>query len=246
MPSASRCSINLWRVEVSRAAGTMKIIHDGTVVTTARVGTGTDSTPTPVGLHATYDHWRSDHAVLGDWTVSLTTHSPQVPRFDGKQAVVAIHGWHASGGSSGSVSHGCIRVARRLADAHDRSPAAHGHAGQGHLSSAAGGSVSGRAGTGGAWLSPSVLTTTRASMRPTNPSRPNRRATPRLQSAASPVQARTRAPTSRSAHPVANTIARRGVRLPMRRLPDRPPIPPTRPACAKAYALAVAPRGEGL
>jgi hypothetical protein len=106
-----KVSINLWRVEVSRAAGTMKIIHDGTVVTTARVGTGTDSTPTPVGLHATYDHWRSDHAVLGDWTVSLTTHSPQVPRFDGKQAVVAIHGWHASGGSAGSVSHGCIRVA---------------------------------------------------------------------------------------------------------------------------------------
>ena len=111
MPSASSVSINLWRVEVSRAAGTMKIVHDGSVVTTARVGTGTDSTPTPVGLHATYDHWRSDHAVLGDWTVSLTTHSPQVPRFDGKQAVVAIHGWHASGGSSGSVSHGCIRVA---------------------------------------------------------------------------------------------------------------------------------------
>ena len=58
-------------------------------------GTGTNSTPTPRGLHATYDHWRSDHAVLGDWTVSLTTHSPQVPVFDGKQAVVAIHGWSA-------------------------------------------------------------------------------------------------------------------------------------------------------
>jgi L,D-transpeptidase catalytic domain len=106
-----KIAVNHWRVEVSRAAGTMKIIHDGTVVTTASVGTGTDSTPTPVGLHATYDHWRSDEAVLGDWTVSLTTHSPQVPEFGGKQAVVAIHGWHASGGSAGSVSHGCIRVA---------------------------------------------------------------------------------------------------------------------------------------
>ena len=49
--------------------------------------------------------------MLGDWTVSLTTHSPQVPVFDGLQAVVAIHGWHAGGGSSGAVSHGCIRVA---------------------------------------------------------------------------------------------------------------------------------------
>ena len=106
-----KIAVNHWRVEVSRAAGTMKIIRDGSVVTTASVGTGTDSTPTPAGLHATYDHWRSDEAVLGEWTVSLTTHSPQVPEFGGRQAVVAIHGWHASGGSAGSVSHGCIRVA---------------------------------------------------------------------------------------------------------------------------------------
>jgi lipoprotein-anchoring transpeptidase ErfK/SrfK len=48
--------------------------------------------------------------VLGDWTVSLTTHSPQVPVFDGKQAVVAIHGWSAAGGGRGAVSHGCVRV----------------------------------------------------------------------------------------------------------------------------------------
>jgi lipoprotein-anchoring transpeptidase ErfK/SrfK len=106
-----KLAVNHWRVEVSRAAGTLKIVHDGNVVDTAHVGTGTDSTPTPVGLHATYDHWRSTEGVLGDWTVSLTTNSPQVPVFDGQQAVVAIHGWHASGGSSGSVSHGCIRVA---------------------------------------------------------------------------------------------------------------------------------------
>src|SRR4051812_10604393 len=98
--------VNRWRVEVSRSAGTLKLLHDGRVVRTAHVGTGTDSTPTPAGLHATYDHWRSDHAVLGDWTVSLTTHSPQVPVFDGMQAVVAIHGWHASGGGSGSGGHG--------------------------------------------------------------------------------------------------------------------------------------------
>ena len=102
--------VNHWRVEVSRERGTLKVIHDGRIVRTAHVGTGTNSTPTPRGLHATYDHWRSDHAVLGDWTVSLTTHSPQVPVFDGMQAVVAIHGWHASGGGSGSVSHGCVRV----------------------------------------------------------------------------------------------------------------------------------------
>src|SRR4051794_41308801 len=101
--------VNRWRVEVSRSAGTLKLLHDGRVVRTAHVGTGTDSTPTPAGLHATYDHWRSDHAVLGDWTVSLTTHSPQVPVFDGMQAVVAIHGWHASGGASGSGRHRRVR-----------------------------------------------------------------------------------------------------------------------------------------
>jgi hypothetical protein len=106
-----KLAVNRWRIEVSREQGTMRVVHDGRVVRTAHVGTGTDSTPTPRGLHATYDHWRSNHAVLGDWTVSLTTHSPKVPVFDGMRAVVAIHGWHASGGANGSVSHGCVRVA---------------------------------------------------------------------------------------------------------------------------------------
>jgi hypothetical protein len=108
---AVKIRVNRWRIEVSREQGTLKIVHDGRVVRSAHVGTGTSATPTPRGLHATYDHWRSNESVLGDWTVSLTTHSPQVPVFDGLQAVVAIHGWHASGGSSGSVSHGCVRVA---------------------------------------------------------------------------------------------------------------------------------------
>jgi hypothetical protein len=103
-------TVNRWRVEVSRAQGTLKVLHNGRLVRSAHVATGTSSTPTPRGLNATYDHWRSTEAVLGDWTVSLTTSSPQVPIFDGKQAVVAIHGWHAGGGGSGSVSHGCVRV----------------------------------------------------------------------------------------------------------------------------------------
>jgi L,D-transpeptidase catalytic domain len=107
----AKLRVNRWRVEVSRAQGTLKILHNGRVVRSAHVGTGTDSTPTPRGLNATYDHWRSTAAVLGDWTVSLTTSSPQVPVFDGQQAVVAIHGWHAGGGGSGAVSHGCVRVA---------------------------------------------------------------------------------------------------------------------------------------
>jgi hypothetical protein len=107
----ARLSINRWRVEVSRERGILKILHDGRVVRSARVGTGTSSTPTPRGLNATYDHWRSTESVLGDWTVSLTTSSPEVPVFGGQQAVVAIHGWHAGGGGSGSVSHGCVRVA---------------------------------------------------------------------------------------------------------------------------------------
>jgi hypothetical protein len=104
-------NVNRWRVEVSRERGILKILHNGRVVRSARVGTGTSSTPTPRGLNATYDHWRSTEAVLGDWTVSLTTSSPEVPVFGGQQAVVAIHGWHAGGGGSGSVSHGCVRVA---------------------------------------------------------------------------------------------------------------------------------------
>jgi hypothetical protein len=106
----AKLRVNRWRVEVSSAQGTLKVLHNGRVVRSASVGTGTDSTPTPRGLNATYDHWRSTESVLGDWTVSLTTSSPEVPVFDGQQAVVAIHGWHAGGGGSGSVSHGCVRV----------------------------------------------------------------------------------------------------------------------------------------
>jgi hypothetical protein len=107
----AKLSINRWRVEVSRESGMLKVLHDGRIVRSEHVATGSGSTPTPRGLNATYDHWRSTEAVLGDWTVSLTTSSPEVPVFGGQQAVVAIHGWHASGGSSGSVSHGCVRVA---------------------------------------------------------------------------------------------------------------------------------------
>ena len=95
----AKLSVNRWRVEVSSAAGTLKILRDGRVVRTAHVGTGTSSTPTPRGLNATYDHWRSTEAVLGEWTVSLTTMSPQVPDMNGQQAVVAIHGWRAGGGA---------------------------------------------------------------------------------------------------------------------------------------------------
>ena len=109
--SHAKLSVHRWRVEVSREQGMIKILHNGRVVRSAHVGTGTSSTPTPRGLNATYDHWRSTEAVLGDWTVSLTTSSPEVPVFGGQQAVVAIHGWHAGGGASGSVSHGCVRVA---------------------------------------------------------------------------------------------------------------------------------------
>jgi L,D-transpeptidase-like protein len=106
-----KLSINRWRVEVSRETGILRILHGGQVVRSAHVGTGTSSTPTPRGLNATYDHWRSTESVLGEWTVSLTTRSPEVPNMDGQQAVVAIHGWHAGGGATGSVSHGCVRVA---------------------------------------------------------------------------------------------------------------------------------------
>ena len=128
--------VNRWRVEISRSQGTLKIVHDGQVVRTAHVGTGTSSTPTPRGLHATYDHWRSDHAVLGDWTVSLTTHSPQVPVFDGMQAVVAIHGWNAERRRQRLGEPRLRARDRRLADAHGGAQAADRHARSGHLSGA--------------------------------------------------------------------------------------------------------------
>src|SRR4029077_6898322 len=104
-------SINRWRVEGARETGSLPILPGGQVVRSAHVGTGTSSTPTPRGLNATYDHWRSTEPVLGEWTVSLTTRSPEVPNMDGQQAAAPTHGGHAGGGATGSVSHGCVRVA---------------------------------------------------------------------------------------------------------------------------------------
>jgi hypothetical protein len=102
--------VNPWRVEVDRQSGILRVLREGKLVRTARVGTGTNETPTPRGLHAIYDHWRSDQAVLGEWTVSLTTQSRELPTFNGKRAIVAIHGWRSGNGTSGNVSHGCVRV----------------------------------------------------------------------------------------------------------------------------------------
>ena len=116
--AASSCASTAGASRSRAPRGTLKLIHDGRVVRTAHVGTGTDATPTPAGLHATYDHWRSTHAVLGDWTVSLTTHSPQVPVFDGLQAVVAIHGWHAERRRQRLGQPRLRAGERRLADAH--------------------------------------------------------------------------------------------------------------------------------
>ena len=102
--------VNPWRVEINRSNGTLRVLNEGKLVRTAKVGTGTMHTPTPRGLHAIYDHWRSDQPVLGEWTVSLTTQSRELPTFNGKRAIVAIHGWTSGNGTSGNVSHGCIRV----------------------------------------------------------------------------------------------------------------------------------------
>ena len=129
----AKVSVNRWRVEVSRERGILKILHDGRVVRSAHVGTGTDATPTPRGLNATYDHWRSTEAVLGDWTVSLTTSSPQVPVFGGQQAVVAIHGWHARRRFERSGEPRLRARGRRLAHAHGGAAAAGRHARSRHL-----------------------------------------------------------------------------------------------------------------
>ena len=102
--------VNPWRVEVDHRTGILRILKAGTLVRTSKVGTGTSHTPTPLGLHAIYDHWRSDQAILGEWTVSLTVHSSKMPTFNGKRAIVAIHGWGSGNGTSGNVSHGCVRV----------------------------------------------------------------------------------------------------------------------------------------
>ena len=107
--SKATTRVNPWRIEISNASGTMRLLRRGKVVRSAKVVVGSAQTPTPRGLHALHDRWSPEEDFYAGWILSLTTVSPQVPTLGGVPAVVAIHGWN--GAERGAGSLGCVRVA---------------------------------------------------------------------------------------------------------------------------------------
>lgn len=103
-----------WRIEVSRARRQVTLRHAGRVVARWSVVVGNPSTPTPGGLFAIQDSYRSPPGSFeGSWILTLTAHSEVLKRFDGGDGRVALHG---RGGASladplgTAASHGCIRL----------------------------------------------------------------------------------------------------------------------------------------
>jgi lipoprotein-anchoring transpeptidase ErfK/SrfK len=109
-----------WRIVVSRAMRTVKILQNGKLVSRDRVVIGTPATPTPGGLFAVLraDAWDAT-SFYGTWIIRLTVHSRILQEFDGGDGRVALHG---RGGASlldplGSArSHGCVRLANSAID----------------------------------------------------------------------------------------------------------------------------------
>ncbi|MDO9355212.1 MAG: L,D-transpeptidase, partial [Solirubrobacteraceae bacterium] len=104
-----------YRIEVSRAAKTLRLVKGGVNVRTIKVVVGAASTPTPAGSFAVADklELKSKGAFLGSWVLPLTGYSDVLQKFDGGIGQIALHG---RGGASLKVpvgtaaSHGCVRI----------------------------------------------------------------------------------------------------------------------------------------
>jgi lipoprotein-anchoring transpeptidase ErfK/SrfK len=109
---------DLWRIVVSRARRTLRVLRDGRLVRRFAVVVGKPSTPTPGGLFAIAAELRQPSAseFEGAWVLPLTAHSNVLAHFEGGDGQVALHG---RGGASladplGSArSHGCVRLSNR-------------------------------------------------------------------------------------------------------------------------------------
>lgn len=104
-----------WRIEISRASKSMRLIKAGRTKRTMKVVIGAPGTPTPAGHFALLDKLsvRDTGNFLGNWVMPLTAYSDVLQQFDGGPGQIAIHG---RGGASlkqpvgTAASHGCVRV----------------------------------------------------------------------------------------------------------------------------------------
>jgi hypothetical protein len=106
-----------WRIEIDRAARRASLLHAGRAVARWSVVVGKPATPTPAGLFAVQESYRTPPSSFeGTWILSLTAHSEALSSFEGGDGEVALHG---RGGASladplgTAASHGCVRLDNR-------------------------------------------------------------------------------------------------------------------------------------
>jgi hypothetical protein len=97
---------NRWRVEVSLARRELVVRRDGALVRRDRAGVGADVSPTPRGVFAVTETFRTTQPGVGPWAIALTAFSDVYTSFAGGPGLVAIHGGSVHGGTNG-----CITVA---------------------------------------------------------------------------------------------------------------------------------------
>lgn len=102
------------RIEISIRKRLLRFYEDGQLSTKTRVVVGAPTTPTPRGLFALYDLYRTRND-LRPYVLETTAHSEVLKTFMGGPGRVAIHGRHGALAAplGTAVSNGCIRVPDR-------------------------------------------------------------------------------------------------------------------------------------
>ena len=95
---------NPWRVDVSLARHELVVHRGGAVVARYRVAVGAAATPTPEGLFAVTEAFRTTQPGVGPWAIALTAFSDVYERFAGGPGLVAIHGGRTQGGTNGCIT----------------------------------------------------------------------------------------------------------------------------------------------
>ncbi len=95
---------NRWRVEVSVRRRELLVRYDGAAVARLPARIGAAATPTPRGVFAVTESFRTNQPGVGDWVVALTAFSDRFEWFAGGPGLIAIHGGRdARGGTNGCI-----------------------------------------------------------------------------------------------------------------------------------------------
>jgi lipoprotein-anchoring transpeptidase ErfK/SrfK len=100
------------RIMVDLSANSLQIEHEGVVVGTYPVSSGTGGTPTPTGLFYIRElvvQARTD-GPYGPFVFGLSGYSEVLNDFDGGEGAIGIHGTNRPDAIGDSVSHGCVRL----------------------------------------------------------------------------------------------------------------------------------------